>query len=133
MTNNDLIEDALRIIGVIPEGQNANSADATLGLTVMNDMLAEWAENDIDVEYWPQDDLQDDSPLDASEVAAVKYMLAVTLAPYFGREAPGSVGALAGQYYTKVLRRSLNRSLEASDANMPASQGVSPAWDITKG
>jgi len=83
-----------------------------LGLRVMNDMLTEWAQNSVDVGYFEQDTLTDDTPVEAEHRLAVKSNLAVNLAPYFSREPSPALLSIASRAYRNLLRCAQDAKLE---------------------
>lgn len=117
-----LINDALTLIGVLPEGQDATSEQATLALRTANELVGEWADDNLIVSWDSNADLANDLSLTGVELTAVKYMLAVTLCPMFGREPPSFLAALAGESYRKLQRIQLARSIAISNAILPRAQ-----------
>lgn len=106
-TNIVLVTDALRLLGVVAATDNASAEDAALALRVCNEMLDDWSSRNIDVGWFPQTTLADDAPVNDDAINAVKYSLALLLAPYFGLEPAPSIIASATRHYTRLLRISI--------------------------
>lgn len=79
-TNRDIITTALRIINIIDENQPATSELAAEGLEAMNDLLADWDADGIELGYFPQTNLSATSPLEDKDLRAIKYNLALEIA-----------------------------------------------------
>ena len=133
MTNNDLIEQALRLIGVLAEGMTATAEQSSIGLAVMNEIADDWSENGVSLNWSEQDDVTADLTLSGAEKSAMQYELAVRLCPAFGREASPSLMMLAGPAYHRILRSALNLANQPVTASMPAAEGTSTYYDITTG
>lgn len=82
--NLTLITDSYRIINVIDELEAPSAAQANLGLSVMNDMLANEAADGLRLGYYPQTSLAASCPLRDQDLYGVKLMLAKKLALRFG-------------------------------------------------
>ena len=118
-TNNSVIKEALSILGVLDEIQSVSAEQGENGLSVMNDMLLEWDADQIDVGYYPQTDINAESPIYPDALAAVKHNLAIYLASYYGLEPKGPVLMIADRGYKRLLRDAMNAKIQ--EANM---QGV---------
>jgi hypothetical protein len=122
-TNSEVLQDALGLIGVTDDF-NMPPEHGALALRAMNDMLTMWEANEVDVGYFEQDSLTDDNPVDAEYLMAVKYNLAVALAPYYSKEPAGALVALARDTYKALVRKEQVSRLEAVDT-LNAPQGES--------
>ena len=100
----DLIERSLKLIGVLPEGETATNEMLTDALAALNDMLAEWQDHGIAINDGDLT-LAETFPPDPAEGRAIRFCLAVELAPDYGAEIPVSVGARAEQLYTRLLNK----------------------------
>jgi hypothetical protein len=120
MSNLAIINDALSLIGVVSEGQDASAEQGEHALRSLNDMLAAW---DVDIGYFPQVSTAEDFPCDAKYSEAVKYALAVRLAPHYQRPASGELVAIAATSYGRLLRDKLIDSLYAADPVLPVPEG----------
>lgn len=118
-TNLDVIAAALRLLNVIAEGDVPSAEQAETGLQVLNEFLEDWSERGIDVGQWPQNDVQDPFPGNSQTLQTVKAWLAVSLAPYYERDARPAVIAMATNGYDKLLRDSIRDSLEPVELDLP--------------
>lgn len=130
-TNNDVIKEALSILGVISEVDSVSAEQGQNGLSVMNDMLNEWAADSIDVGYYQQTDLNADSPVYSDALQAVKYNLALALANYYQKEPSLPAIMLADRGYKRLLRDAMNARL--NEADMTHMPGVNYHYNILDG
>lgn len=133
MNNLQLVNDALSLIGVLPEGMNATAEQGDLALRVAGQLSDEWADDGIIVNWPPSTSLQDDCTLAGAELTAMTHVLAVRLCPHFGRDPSGTLAGLAAGAFGKLQRIQLVRSIEPVDTALPMSEAVTQVWDITSG
>lgn len=134
MSNLTFVNDALSLIGVLPEGIDATAEQGELALRTVNEMVAEWAEDDVIVNWSPQSSLDDDNPLTGNALTAVKHHLAIRLCPHFGREPSPTLVALAMSAYGKLQRKQMVQAMAPVTLQLPAAEGGNAAgWDITTG
>ena len=133
MNNLDLIDDALSLINVLPEGQTASPEQSEVALRELNSLVDEWADDEIIVNWSSQAALADECSLSGIELSAAKYVLAVKLCPHFGRDPSPAIVALANNSFAKLQRIQLVRSIEAVELSLPAAEGGGYGYDITKG
>jgi hypothetical protein len=115
MTNAELIASALRLIGVVAEGIPLTDEQAVDGMESMNQMLYEWDADGIDVGFIPQTAVEDESPLYADAQFAVRYNLALILAPEYGVEPRSTVIAFARDGYNRLLREAMVAKMTEAD------------------
>lgn len=129
MTSNaNIIRDALGLIGVIAEVQNATPEQTDIGLRVLNEMLDDWRARGVDLEFSPQSEVSDETPIPDEAIVAVKYGLAVMLAPYFEQQVSPLIIAVASSAYNRILRDALHLALDEADmSHLPASRAI---WNI---
>jgi len=127
MSNLTIINDALSLIGVLPEGQDASAEQGTDGLRAMNDMLAGW---EVDIGYFPQTETTEDWPCDYRHAEVVKYNLAVRLAPHYSKSIPPEVGIIAGNTYNRLLRQQLVAALQPASTILPIAEGGYGGYSI---
>ena len=131
-TNNDIIRDALGLIGVLSEVESLSAEQASHGLRTLNDMLYAWEVDGLAAEYYPQTDVNDEFPVD--DVACVKYNLAIELAPYYERQPSMAVLAKATQYYQQKLRNHVRDTMSEQDVTHISLGTGHWQWkDITQG
>lgn len=130
VTNADIILGALQVLGVAGEDQRAPDANqGEYGLTVMNDMMQEWAAAGVDLEYPSQFSTTDDTPIDDANRLTVKANLAVRMADTYNRPVPQITAALAVSGYERLVRdAALANQLTQNMDNLPlASVVITPS------
>jgi hypothetical protein len=132
-SNLDLINDALSLIGVLPEGLSASPEQSALALRELNNIAEEWADDNIIVNWSSQSALADTSSLMGLERSAMLYALAIKLCPHFGREPPQSVIALSISSGSKLQRIQLVQSLAPVTLSLPAAEGAYGTENILTG
>lgn len=133
MSNLRLINDALSLIGVLPEAQDASAEQGALGLAIATDLVDEWSDDGIVLSWEPNPTLDGDCSLVGTERNALMYGIAVRMCPHFGRETSPTLAVLAGSAVQKLIRTQLNRSMEPSDAVLPGAEANYQGFDITTG
>lgn len=131
-TNGQIIESALRLVNVIAETESASAEQGAKGLEALNDMLAEWEADGVDLGYVPQDSTTDDFPLEGVDLP-IKYNLAVRLADEYGRQLSVRVLRVAETTYKRLVRDVVNAQLQPVTTGhlpMPSWQGD---WDVQEG
>jgi len=103
-TNSEVVKDALDMLGVTDD-ITAPVEYSVKAMKRMNDMLANWENNEIDVGYFKQDTLTDDCPVNDEYLLAVKANLAVSLAPDFKAVVGPALASLAMSTYKELLRK----------------------------
>ena len=107
ITNSLLIRDSLGLIGVFAETQTASVEQTELGMRVLNEMLADWKADSIDLQYTPQSVAGATTPIPDSAISAVKHFLGLALAPYFGVQPGADMLGLSEKYYLRLVRESV--------------------------
>jgi hypothetical protein len=135
MTNRELITSALRMLGVLDADQSASAEDAALGLEQLNDMMLDLAGEGVDLGFPPQDNVSDDFPLDDTEAAAVKPLLAMQLFTYYpSARLPPTLPATAEANKLRLLRDAVLSNMEEADmSNLPGGEGKYYRGDIING
>ncbi len=123
-TNVEIIRDALGLLGVLSEVEEASAEQGAHGLRVMNELLEQWQADGVRVGQWPQTDLSATSPLAGNVLAAVKANLALALGPYYGKALAPTEMMRAGGLYQKLVRDAVNAELEPADmGHLPGAYG----------
>lgn len=131
MSNLTFVNDALSLLGVLPEGVDATAEQGELALRTANEMVDEWAEDGVIVNWSTQSDLEGDNPLSGNALTAVKYHLAIRLSPHYGRDPPAAVVALAQSAYHKLQRTQMVQAMEPVTLQLPAAEGgYGGGWSI---
>jgi hypothetical protein len=121
MSNLTFINDALSLIGVLPEGVDATPEQGALALRVLSELVDALEDEGTTVAWDANSQLTDENTLRGLEKPAVQYALAIRLCPHFGREAPQSLLFLADWAMRRLVRKQLN--MDPSDAVLPQSEG----------
>lgn len=99
MTVNDLIRRAMRSLGVLHTGENPSAAEAADALDTLNDLLNAWRNEGLDLEVVSDLALTDTLPYPDDHVTAIRYNLAVELAPEYGVQVSQVVAAMARRHW----------------------------------
>lgn len=132
-TNNEFIADALRMIGVLAEGETASADQGSDGLRAMNDMMAALLADDVDVGYAPQSDPTADNGINIEAREPLKYLLAARLSADYERPITPLIGVLASEGRARLLRDAVVRNLQSGAQTLPRGDSQGYWWDITTG
>lgn len=126
MTNSELLRDALGLIGVLSEVETPTAEQGAHGLRVLNEMMEEWEEAGVRLEYTPQTSTAVDFPGPPYSHGAVKANFAIRLAAYYGGGASVSESLVvqASEGYQRLLRRALTKGMREADlSHLPGGRG----------
>ena len=130
-TNQNLIDRALGKLGIVEAGESANATDSATALDILNDMLMEWAQKDLDLNWFTQDTLGDTAPLPKWAVKGVIANLAVACATDFRSPIPNDLAVEARQGKRTIGNTLINLALEGADmSHLPQGQGIAGRYDI---
>lgn len=115
MTNGELISAALRLIGVLEEGETPSAEQGADGLSTMNDLFLEWNEDGVDIGFYPQTSLSDDSPIADDALYAARYNLALSLSSEYGVEPRPAIVVTADKSYSRLLRELTASRIKEAD------------------
>ena len=101
MTPNDAIKSALSLIGVLAEGETPNAEQASDGLDALNDMISSWEMVGLSIGHTTVA-INDTMSIPAQYNKAIKYNLALELAPNYEIEPPMIVALHARQGYAAL-------------------------------
>jgi hypothetical protein len=134
-TNSTVINDALRLLGVIGEAETANGEQGVKALRALNQMLVRWDEDGIKLGYFEQSSTTDTCPIPAWAEQGVTSKLAQRLmADYPASVPPGWVLSDGENGFGTLLRKSVHESLKSSDmSHLPAGAAGRINSDITNG
>lgn len=128
-TNATIIDDALREIGVIEEGENASADQYSISLRRLNQLLESWKVRKIDLGYFPQTDETDTIPIPLWAELAVTMLLATRLAGDFMAPISAKLAGDAEEGWNFLLRTYMNLNLPKADmSHLP--QGMGSNWNI---
>jgi hypothetical protein len=132
ITNADLIADALRELNVISEIQTPSAEQYAHALRKLNQMMAKWLEDGIEIGFYPQTLASDTCPIPDYAESGVTLALAISCASNYGATVSQELGATASSAYDTILRTSINARLPVGRMlNRPCSEGDGYTRDIT--
>lgn len=132
VTNADLIADALRELNVISEIQTPSAEQYAHALRKLNQMMAKWLEEGIEIGYYPQTSASDTCPIPDYAETGVTLSLAISCASNYGATVSMELGATASSAYDTILRTAMNARLPVGRMlNRPRSEGDGYTRDIT--
>lgn len=118
-TNLEIITDALRLLNVINNIQAPTSEQSSQGLTALNDMLADWQEDGIELGYYPQTSLAATIPVQDQYLRGIKYNLAEELSTSYGTELLPKAQQIAAKSYARLAKETLE-VVESSMDHLPS-------------
>lgn len=118
-SNLEVITDALRIINVINNIQAPKAEQSSQGLTALNDMLADWQEDGIELGYYPQTSLAAAIPVQDQYLRGIKYNLAEELSIHYGTELLPTAKKIAANSYARLAKDTLE-VVESSMDHLPS-------------
>lgn len=128
MTLQQLINQALILIGAVESGSDATATESADMLRALNQMMTTWAEEDKDLKYPPQDTLSDTFPLPMWTEQPIAYNLATRAATLFDLPVPPDVAFIAREGESFIAKTLINNGLKSKDmSHMPAGGG---RWNI---
>ena len=120
MTNLELITGALRKLNVINEIETPSAEQGAKCLEALNDMMEQWEENDIKLQYFAQSQTSATFPCPAYANTGVRAALAIRVAVDFGATVSIELAAEYDSGYSTICRKNVIRQLEeASMAHLP--------------
>lgn len=103
-TNLDVIADALRKANIINERETPSGAQGDTGLTLLNDMMADWEDDGIELSYYPQTAVTDTFPVEDRHLRGIKYNLARAIAADYGADLPPETVRIAELTYDRLAK-----------------------------
>lgn len=129
MTNQQAIDQALFFVGVIQAGASGTATDSADALRLLNQMMAQWALDDKDLQFPPQDTLADTFPIPLWAEEGVVANLAIRSAAQHGKPVSNDLFALAKNGRDFIAKTLINTKLESKDmSHMPVGTGA--RWNI---
>lgn len=111
----EIVNDAAEEIGAKTAEIPLESDELQAGIRRCNDMLTEWDDQGIIVGYNPVTNGSDEVEIDRNAVAAVKYNLAIRMAPSFRKIVSSALGGIA----QSTLDRLMNANTFIGEAEYP--------------
>lgn len=134
LTNADLIGDALRELNVISEIQTASPEQGAHALRKLNQMLAKWKADGLDLGYFPQTITSDVCPIPDYAELGVTLSLAIAVASNYGATVSMELAANAMSAYDTILRTAVSAALPVGRMlNRPCGEGDSYPGNILTG
>lgn len=133
-SNLDIIQDALRDLGIISEVQTPSAEQGSHGLRELNKLAAELEGQDIPLQWFVQTSTSDTFPVAAEYENAIAALLAARLAPNYGATVSPELAAkiVAGNdHLTRVAVKAALKPYQGE--NMPCGAGDYPYFNINTG
>lgn len=131
LTNQQVINKALQELYVLESGQSPSSDESSDVLALLNQMMAEWAVSDKDLNFPPQDTLSDTCPIPTWAERGVIASLAIEAAPMFDAVISSALVAKYEDGVTTITRTLINHNLEKTDmSHLPQGQGYGYRYNI---
>lgn len=102
----NVVSGALKLLEIKVSESALTAEEGQDGLVSLNDMMAEWSEDGIDIGYEELDDTDDELFVNAGSLGAIKSNLAMYIAPEYGRLVSPMLEARA-ENGKKALRASI--------------------------
>ena len=132
VTNLQIIEDALREINVISEVDSASDEQGSQALRRLNQMMASWKEQSLDIGYFRQTTTTDTCPIPDYAEEAVMLSLAASLAPRYGASLSVESAVILDQRLAELRQKAMRDLLDNTDmTHMPYGMGHYDRYDIT--
>ena len=124
MTNLELIAGALRKLNVINEIQTPSAEQGAKCLEELNDMMEQWEEDGVKLQYYAQTDTSATFPCPAYTNAGVRAALAIRVAVDFGASVSVELAAEYDSGWSTICRKAINSQIiEASMSYLPRVNG----------
>lgn len=104
MTARDIIEGAMRLLGILQANETADAAQAQDGLSALNQMLHQWP---FDVQHEDMT-LNDNLRFPPNHFRGIRYNLAIDIASEYGRDIPPAVAKIADETYRQISNENAN-------------------------
>lgn len=114
----DIVTRSMRLLGVLQSGENPSAEESEDGMAALNDMLNAWADQGVDLEFFEFTSINDTVPYPEDHMAALRYNLAIELAPEFGVEVSEAIAVRAKQYFDALQVKYSNPDTLSADAGL---------------
>jgi hypothetical protein len=125
-TNATILGDALRLVGVIAEGQSVSAEQGLNGLRYLNQMMATWEEDGVSIGYFAQSATTDSIPVpDWAEKGVTSKLAQRWQADYPSQQLPAWVLDNAQNGVGLIERKCMVESLKPArmDTVLPSGEG----------
>lgn len=134
ITNADLIADSLRELTVISEIQTPSAEQYAHALRKLNQMMAKWLEDGIEIGFYPQTLASDTCPIPDYAESGVTKALAIECASNYGATVSQELGATASSAFDTIQRTSIRARMPVGRMlNRPRGEGDSYPGNILTG
>ena len=113
-TAQEMINRALRMTGVLADGETATAAQSVDALNVLNEMLYAWRDRGVDLGH-SELELGDTIPYQDDHLACIRYSLAVEISGDFGRPASQDIQYRQQQLFLALQAQYCNPPMMATD------------------
>ena len=103
--------------------ERTNDTNLATGLSVLNDMMIEWGEGSIRIGYLNPFSINDETGIPDWAISAVKYNLAIRLAPYVEKQASQEAIAVARESLKAVKRKTIKPIETLFPSTLPMGAG----------
>lgn len=104
VTVRQLLSDAYLEIGIIRENEELSAEQLSTGIRKLNQMMADWHDDGIELGYYPQTVATANVPIPASAERAVTFNVAIEIAGSFGAPISPSTAKVANDSYRRLER-----------------------------
>lgn len=122
-TIREVVEDAFEELGVKTAEVPLTNDELQSGIRRCNDMLADWDDSGVIVGYIPVLNGDDTINIDRNAVGAVKYNLAIRLAPSYQKIVGNALAMLAGETLQSLEASMSDLSIIAYPDSLPMGSG----------
>lgn len=132
-TVSDYLNEALRMIGVLAEGDTASAEQGADGLVRLNDLKAELADSGIDLGLPSFASTTDTIVVPEGDRLTFKALLAVAMCPDYSRQPPDVVVAQATSGYSRMLTKYMSKEMQEIKMDHLPRGAASPVFNIVRG
>ena len=130
-TNQQIIDRALYELGFHEGGASADATDSGDALNALNDMMAEWRERSMDLNWFVQDTLSDTTPIPEWAQSGVISNLAVECSAVFNIALSQATALKADRGRRTIGNTMISQTLDNADmSHLPYGDGRLSRYDI---
>lgn len=118
-TANDVIRSALRRLGILGIGQTLSAQHVSEGLDSLNQMLASWRTQGVDLGITILSQT-DTVPVDEAHDRAIIALLAIDIAPTYGKSVPAELAVTARDGWKALVASCFNDDADNLDMKVPS-------------
>lgn len=123
MTLIELIKESLLNLNVIDITQAPDPEQGVSSRSKLNQMLALWRLDGVDLGWYPQADMDAEVPLDEAYQLAVSSNLAIFMAPSYGVQTSPELQAIASGTFD-AMAKAVKRTFQADMTMLPGAEGM---------